>query len=179
MGFSRTRQQVWLRELFLHKGNVMRLTVTTTRGSVTPKPSCCGDLQSADGVDEVWRCGAKPRVSDGQMDGARRRGSGAALLVSTLYCLAMFCLWFSSTWRNLVSRPRSWTSIFSTYCRSRWVLWSRTWMDWVMFWTCGGAGTQRGFGGFGTVLVLNPFSFTITLSDASLQWVELKHLLLE
>lgn len=57
------------------------------------------------------------------------------LKLSTLYCLAMFCLWFSSTCLNLVSRPRSWTSIFSTYCRSLWVRWSSTWMDWVIFCT--------------------------------------------
>lgn len=62
--------------------------------------------------------------------------------VGTLYCLAMFCLWFSSTCLNLVSRPRSWTSIFSTYCRSLWVRWSSTWMDWVMFWTWGGRRTR-------------------------------------
>lgn len=72
--------------------------------------------------------------------GGRGRGCQAAqyLLLGTLYCLAMFCLWFSSTCLNLVSSPRSWTSIFSTYCRSLWVRWSSTWMDWVMFWTWGG-----------------------------------------
>lgn len=59
----------------------------------------------------------------------------AHAFVRTLYCLAIFCLWLSSTCLNLDSRPLNCTSILCTYCRSFWVLWSRFWMDWVIFWT--------------------------------------------
>lgn len=53
----------------------------------------------------------------------------------TLYCLAMLLSWPSSTSLNLFSRLLSWTSIVSTNFRSLWVRWSRTSMDWLMFWT--------------------------------------------
>lgn len=47
----------------------------------------------------------------------------------------MLLSWPSSTSLNLFSRLLSWTSIVSTNFRSLWVRWSRTSMDWLMFWT--------------------------------------------
>lgn len=53
----------------------------------------------------------------------------------TLYCLATLLSWPFSTSLNLISRLFSWISIVSTNFRSLCVRWSKTSMDWLMFWT--------------------------------------------